>query len=380
MFCGKCGNQIFENETVCPTCGNIIVTNQEPTIQEEQIIQNEPIIQEEFIEDSSEQVNIPSFAKKDSLKMRISIIVVLSVIFAIMFGVIFFTNTDSFKINSASDLVVQGKYSEALNKISNVYTPQAETIKKFIKLENLKDNFVNSIDKQNLVSYDSECNENYSKFKSAVETFEEENEIYLLTDDLKANYNRYKSALSFTSEYGADLFNIFYESQQVMLNKVFRNRTSKENDITFTLYDMQERVDSSYDALYELETMRDNEEFKYINITDSEIISYCYTFNSGDSENYIDFGSSVFRNSLDTLINACNSEANYEDTYISDELEKWNADDKLYLVEPNPDYVSIIGVGFADITSADDIHTNSEKLLNTLRIGIAYQLITGETY
>ena len=132
MFCGKCGNQIFDNETVCPACGNIITTNQEPTIQEEQTIQNEPITQEEFIENSNEQVNDTSFAEKVSLKTRISIIVVLSVIFAIMFGVIIYTNTDSFKINSASDLVVQGKYSEALNKISNVYTPQAETIKKFI--------------------------------------------------------------------------------------------------------------------------------------------------------------------------------------------------------------------------------------------------------
>lgn len=377
MFCPKCGTQLDEGSYQCPSCGWVWqeAENEPIRLNEEN---NLTIIKKELM-DADNSDNSPSHIKFNSKKIKIICLITLVFVVSIIIGLTIYLNSDSYKIKIASKLIVSGQYSDGVNKINNIYTPQAMATKNFVKVENARQTFVKSIENDSI----SDAWATYDKFKTTLNKFDEENEIYYLTDSLKKNYDCYRTAFDYIAEYteisedsSNEMVQALYDIQEVMMNEVDKNKSSRGGK-SFTLNKLQSRVNTSKYALQILEDY----DFSCIEVSDSNVKLYCHTdtsYSNGE-EKAVVFTSKVLSETVDSLINECESEIESSQYSIKTASEKFQMDEDLYLTNTIDDYSSYVGVNLENISDYGNIASNRETILKTLRKDMLYFLIVGST-
>lgn len=378
MFCPKCGILLADESCNCSNCdwslkaqesggafnvGDCETAFEQPEDKAQDTQIGAATTYTQNIIGASPQI---SFDKK---KLLVLIIAILAL--SVGIGVLIYHNSDTYKIKKSSELIIMGNYFEAANKIQDVYTPQAKAIKDFINIEIAKDSFVDSV-----VDETSNTSETYSEFYNKLNEFSSSEEYHYLTEELSNHYNCYRYAfdcvLNYTSYEDSDIPQALYNVQEVMMNEVSRNKTSKNNG-NFTLSELQERVNRSKSALEKLKAANLTD----IKITDVNITTYCNMRKSVDDVGYRVCLSQYLCDILETLIINCESEIESSQELIDDCLEKWDMDDTLYTINPDPNYSSFVGDDLESIKSSDDILTNRTTIVNLLQRDMLYYLVTG---
>ena len=162
MVCPKCGNNVNEEIGVCPNCGWYEKESYKQSENDNFIEQRNnsgEIYQEEsdasefdFNQNANEfnndnQIIVQQPKQKNSLVMML--VIAFSVIcIAIGIGCAVYFNSNSYKIEKATEYILCGQYSEAVDKLSNVYVPQADILRAYIDILQYKDDFHNYKEKQ----------------------------------------------------------------------------------------------------------------------------------------------------------------------------------------------------------------------------------------
>ncbi len=320
---------------------------------------------------------IIDYIKKNPIKVKITSLICIVLLTLIVIGASIYHNSDSYKIKKASKLIASGQYLEGLNKIYDVYTPQAIVIKNFVEVENKKQNFVDVIDSGSI----EDAFVAYDEFEITINEFEERNEVYFLPDDLRKNYDCYRIAFDYIGEYTEasedspnEMVQALYDVQCVMMNEVYKNNSSKGGE-TFTINELQSRVNTTKSALGILGEY----DFSIVKINDSKVELYCHTDDSCSNEegNSVIWTSSFFYDTINTMISECEYEVTSNLIYINRLSKKFKSDADLYKNQPTDDYSSYVGENLENIRDYGSISNNRETILKILRKDMLYYLIVG---
>lgn len=354
MFCPKCGNRLNDNENICSKCG------WSKNIDKENV--NTSIVN---LNQDSESVNaneiIPQIRFHGVTKR---LILIIGAVLLIIIGIILVAhfNSDSYKLNKAAELLYNSQYTEAVNKLSGVYDPQAELIRNYIKVLQARDNFIDTYDTDAISNVLVNDNYDYvveaaNQFKTAVYEFNQNENLYLMPEQLRTQFNYYigfceqiDSCYS-VENFEKTLYSLYYQPQNVFLNSPTRNR----ND-TFTLSDMQYNIDISKAGVDLLS------DWIYTGISDFSNSENKFTGLSDDNcpNEFL-----YFYNSTVDLISYCNAEIESEQALIDDNLKKFDIDDELYLTDPDESYTSYVLYDLEEIADASNIGNNATTFQNT---------------
>ncbi len=390
MFCPKCGTQLEDGSYNCTSCDWTWQELEQESIEVEEENSATPIegengkeVKETSINESfmtaNNLSNIIGYVKANSKRVKIIGLICLVLVASIIIGVIIHQNSDSYKIKKASELIAAGQYSEGVNKIYDVYTPQAIVIKNFVEVENAKQAFVNSIENGSI----ADAWEEYDEFKITMNEFDEENEVYYLPDNLRKNYDCYRTAFDYIAEYTEisedspnEMVQALYNVQSVMMNEVDKNNSSKGGE-TFTLNELQSRVNTSKSALQIL----NGYDFSSLEVDDSNVELYCHTATSysDEGEKAVIWTSSFLSETINSLISECEYEIESSQESIDESSEEFEMDDDLYKTHPIDDYSSYVGANLESIKDYGNISRNRETILKTLRKDMLYFLIVGSS-
>ncbi|MGN1123484.1 MAG: hypothetical protein ACI4RR_04010, partial [Eubacterium sp.] len=265
--------------------------------------------------------------------------------------------------------ILSGQYSEAVDKLSNVYVPQADILRAYIDILQYKEDFINSFDSTVLINSEHrDILENADDFKFNLYNFKEEQSIYLLPEDLRKQFDYYydccKNIDSVLYKEGDSVYNLYYYPQLVFTNRPTRNRVD-----SFTLRDMQAKVDSSQEAVDSLNdwiTMGiddfSNAENKFENL------------NSNDAP----YELSYFCSYTNEFISSCKDEIETEQGKINDDLKRFDIDDSLHLKEPNSEYVSYVMFDLEDVADISDVGENATIFENTYYVDMLAYCLNNE--
>lgn len=388
MFCPKCGTQLEDGSYNCTSCDWAWQETEQELIGIDEENSTTPIegesgeeiektnTNEGFIADNNLS-NISGRIKANSKKVKIIGLICFVLVVSIIIGVIVYYNSDSYKIKKASELIVAGQYAEGVNKIYDVYTPQAIVIKNFVEVENAKQIFVNTVENNSI----ADACKAYDEFKTIINEFDEENEIYYLPDNIRKNYDCYRAAFDFIAERTEisenspnEMIQALYDVQNVMMNEVDKNNSSKDEN-TFTLDELQYRVDISRSALQIL----NDYDFSDIEVDHPNAKRYCNTstFYSSKGEKTIIHTSNSLSEMIDSLIYACEFQIDSSQEFIDETSQEFEMDADLYKNHPIEDYSSYIGANLENVRDYENINNNVNIILKTLRKDMLYFLIVG---
>ena len=364
MFCPKCGTRLNEDENVCSKCGwsknflkeDLPAPNANSITESGSISNNKPI---------------PPFKYRNTKKIAFICVAIIIGIFIIGIAVHF--NSDSYKLSKAAKLVYNAEYNEAVNKLSKVYDPQAELIRNYIKVLQARDNFMDTYDTDAISNVLVNDNYDYvveaaNQFKTAVYEFNQNQNLYLMPEQLRTQFDYYNNfceqidLVCYSDENFEDtLYNLYYQSQNVFLNRPSRNR----ND-TFTLTNMQYNVDVSKASVDLLNN------WLYADFSDFSNSENKFTGLSDDNcPNELLY----FYNSTVDFISSCNAEIESEQAQIDEDLKEFEMDDELYLTNPDASYTSYVTYDLEEIADMSNIGNNATTFQNTYYVDmLAYCL------
>lgn len=364
MFCPKCGTRLNEDENVCSKCGwsKEILKEDLPAPNANSITKSGSI---------SNNKPIPPFKYRNAKKIAFICVAIIIAIFIIGIAVHF--NSDSYKLSKAAELVYNAEYNEAVNKLSGVYDPQAELIRNYIKVLQARDNFMDTYDTDAISNVLVNDNYDYvveaaNQFKTAVYEFNQNQNLYLMPEQLRTQFDYYNNfceqidLVCYSDENFEDtLYNLYYQSQNVFLNRPSRNR-----DDTFTLTNMQYNVDVSKASVDLLNN------WLYADISDFSNSENKFTGLSDDNcPNELLY----FYNSTVDFISSCNAEIESEQAQIDEDLKEFEMDDELYLTNPDASYTSYVTYDLEEIADMSNIGNNATTFQNTYYVDmLAYCL------
>lgn len=328
MFCKNCGNELNSNEKYCNKCGCEIDNNVEKI---------NSVSDADFTDTAVVDSNI-SYNKNKII--GISIVLLIMAIIGIVFGVHF--NSESYKINKATDYLLNGKTSNALNKISNIYTPQTDVMREFSYVIDSENNFKTYCDSKNSFGVSADENDYavVENFIESVEKFYEtyENQIYLLPVELQDKASYYQKICDSIKELGSK-YSTFSHLLAVYRNGFLKNRIHLDKGVMYT-------VGTDYFHLNDLSKNVKTTNAAYENWIDESIPNFDIQDVTKNDESTIDFTNSVFTefiNDCNELAESCKKESDSEKEYIDDALKEFDGSDPLYLENENKSYtVSII--------------------------------------
>lgn len=364
MFCNVCGQPLTNDKTEIQIQQEAELTNESASVENQEIEGTDTVFNDENEENVSLKitdkdgdytngvaVNSESQSSNTTKSLSPKIFIILIVVIAVIGVIVGYShfNSATYKINKATELVLSQSYDEALKKISDVYTSQAEVIRNYISLEKSKEDFMKAFDSSKVVtSYEDEMFDKLNSFTNKVSSFADENDIYLLPQELRENYDYYSkavNAINNTGVYWEELIN----AQNVFLNEVTCNRESE-----FTLNQLQENVDSSKEAVENLKNAVDE-------IPDI----------TSELSEHIDFSNdtiTTFKDLFDRFIFACESEILSSQAMIDRDAEKFNMDDSLYRKEPDENYTAYITYDLKEIINTSDSSMNANTIYCTLKV------------
>ena len=292
------------------------------------------------------------------------------------------SNSPSARVKRALELANAKNYNQASSLVSDVYTPQAIALKKFIALNSSMNQFAEALKTDVPANIDRAISDAGNAFAE----ISEENDLYYLSEVLRERYYYYQHAVDFARIYGTVLTNgesntlyyLFKEEQAVMMIEVIANRSKDQEGETFQLRELKELLDRSSSVNGELQ----NYSFDAVSSSDPKLMLN----DQAVLQNYDPDGtlqipiSNNVSDLIDTLLDCCSSEISDCGIQIAKDLEKWDDTDNLYRTKPNPSYTAYVGANLQRIDDWDDINNNAEKIVALLRRDVAYALITGNRY
>ncbi|MBQ8164236.1 MAG: zinc ribbon domain-containing protein [Clostridia bacterium] len=420
MFCPECGNQLEDGSMQCSYCGHVLMTNdneepndvkyddnsyvdethidgftQDVTVTDEQEENDaEDAESQESYELSGEFENIDNNKSKvdNKLVKRIVIFVVVVAVIACIPVICnkIYESTDSYKIKEASELIYNGNCSSGIEKISDIYTPQAIAIKNFAEVENSRRSFFDFYYK-NFEDFTGSCKA-YALFEKKLDEFDESTDYNYLPENLLQRYKNYRTAFDFISDSTAEVYADLHDIQLVMLNEVARNNSSKGGS-TFKLSELQANIDKSKAASERLEEFFNvspvdhHKDIEWaeplfmvfadatVDVNDYNVEAYCEvsqaTTNSGESYSYISVGYDL----INELICNCRDEMVTSQKMIDKSLKEFDLDDDLYMVSPEENYSSFISNDLNNIKDKNDIMENRDKIVGYLEITMLGSLV-----
>ena len=289
-------------------------------------------------------------------------------------------NSPSAKTKKAMELLEQRDYSQAKTLLSDLYTPQAVALKKYIDMADSVKQFIEDLKTDD----HSEIRTAFDDIRNALDKITDENEMYYYSDTLQNRYRYYKRAVGFALGYGNNpdipddtFWYRLMEVQSVMLAAVKKNQSKDKDGYTFTLQDIQNLIDGT--EIY-VERLHDIP-LDCIEITDTTLEQFwqpnVITTKDGKTVIYL---SDNTRQIITTLLECCEDEAKTQQKFIQKQLEKWEMDDNLYMTNPDPSYTSFVGGKLKRISGYSDQCDNADIIVCLVHRDIAYALLTGQTY
>ncbi len=394
MYCPVCGSERGEGN-ICKNCNYVFgqpirSDNSVKIVAKPKVSTTSEFRVGGFEEQRKDNQVEPEKATKESSKKKkiIVIIVVAVVVGSILLGCLgagvgylVYVNSDEYKIEQAVIYISDGNYKEGLRMISDVGTEEAETLRGFVNVLVAKDEYLEAV---------AECNEEqlyeisvYDDFKTAVDEFEQSYEAMYLDGSLAEEYERITGSFELVEKlYTEDFRYALVNAQSVQLNMVDRYR-SKKGGPYFTVASFQDRIGISGDAIADLAEnykicCEDFEYGWYIAFDYSEVVEYCYYEERIPNEYWIRVSAST-QDMCSNILYNCEDEINYCNTKIEGWLEKFDADDELYIIEPDFDYTSYMGEYLEEIAYYSDTEDNATTVVTCLKMDALFFLICGET-
>lgn len=412
MFCKNCGAQLGEGSNICGICGTVTyeknLSNQPPASGYGNFQQNTPggVMPSSNMNDISPQqysqtsenaapvyANTPSgntyqipASKPPVKKKKTGIIVAVAVaitglalllIAGAVIGIIIYTNSGPSAITQAEDLIEEGLYDEAYEKLVGIDSPQSAAVIDFIMVEKTADAFIVAM--EDMTSEFTDIAEIYLEFVDALAEYTKKFHLDI-PEKTNEKYQCYLSAVTFAGNIPSD--NVDYDEfsealvdiQQVLMNKVIRNQSSQYGK-TFTLNDLQNNVDISNDAKSIIEKFTPEE----IIIEDEDVKKYCKTSVAADGVSACVAPGEFIATQFSIFKSTCSIEIYNEQDFIDLALDKYTSIDDLYITSPDNSYEAYISDFFSNVSDDEDIEFNKNIILTVLTTDVAYSLITGKT-
>ncbi|MBE6719710.1 MAG: zinc ribbon domain-containing protein [Ruminococcaceae bacterium] len=362
MFCKNCGTQVNDNEKFCGFCGAELLKNNEAVSNIDKP-KFEYITVNNGEQDNSQNISANVIQKSNGVDKKTLIIIgaVLTFVATIVLAKSMYLhfNSTEYKIEKAASMIIIGNYDEGLDLISNIYEPQAESIRKYVELLKMKDDFIstcrNYLEDSNMATTDSNCYEKYSEFLTLFYEFNDNENIYLLPKKLRNDFDYISDSLN-NMHYDLIDYAKIYNVQSVFMNEISANSGSK-----FTLQEMQDRINETKTAIDSIEEDKKNFLVNLADIKKARALEFDEM--------------AAFTYELDVLLTSANSEVQSCQSYIEDELNlhsDWSMDSKLYRTNPDSTYRSTIGGDFLNIASEEIIGQNASNLEATKNICLLY--------
>ncbi len=359
MYCKKCGAEINENEQFCSKCGckiENILEIEEPN----------SITDLTSLSTKSNSVVLNNNRKFKIIGLIASIIVILIIAVAFCLHI----NSSSYKIDKSVQLIQEGNYIDSIDKISNVYEPQAEVIRDYINVLQAKDDFLNCFDSTVLMTNEhQDIVEKADAFKSKLYEFSDNEQVYFLPEELRKQFDYYiefchKIDLTYSDDYQESIYSIYYQPQNVFLNYPTRNRSDE-----YTLSDMQYNIDTSKSGV---EVLKDwiNNEFEDFSNAQNKI--------QGLNDDICPSEFQCFYNSTKDLISSCEDEIESEESYIEESLKKFDIDDRLYLKNPDKTATSYVIYDVEEIADMSNTGNNATIFQNTYYVDMMAYCLNNE--
>lgn len=370
MFCPNCEKEIQEGQSFCPYCGEkISLESNTPPERTEETDCNAPPSEnneensEEKTDCNDEEIIAPLYYaeriketsasttivhKKVTQKTKRIILISFFVCIAIgIISIIMHFNSDSYKIEKATDLIIWDKnYDEALRLIQDIDGREAEAVRDYITIVIEKRQALAEGFSQSSLT---ESGEAVDEFLNALNTFTESKMYHYLPDTLK---QQYESTVEYTESITEHLEDIPYyiiDAQTVLLNE-----PKRKTGESFTLNEMQNNVETSKKALQNL--------------------SYATYLSSGVSWDVCGEYTQYFEEKLDDLTTAINEEIESEKEFIKESLDEgFDLSATIYLTyyreNPTEGY-SYLPYPLENVYNHDDIYENAWDLFFTVERGM----------
>lgn len=364
MFCPECGMQLEDGSYKCVACKWTWESREQETICSDYLVESnengEISNNEDNMDDTMSTKN--NVEKKGINKKKlITITIVLLLISTVITLSVLYTSTDRYKVKQASTYIVANDFDKGAELLERVYTPQAIETKAFINVEKAAYDF-----KEIMYEYDyqyeetieeSELWESYDNFKSV---FEKYNTMYggkNLADELKEDFECYKTAFSYISDYTSihsEMAKALTEVQLIKLNSIDVN-----NGSSFTLEELQKRIDITWLNIGVLNKYDGG----HIYITDPEVISNCKIMtHTMEGEPIISY------NPIDSVISECEDLITTSQALVFKLSKEYGYSEYIIYTTQESEYIS-----YNEVDA--EIKDNVNRILNNMRVEMLYELI-----
>ncbi len=265
-------------------------------------------------------------------------VTVVAILAFVTFMIVY--NSDWFKLAQAESAMLDGKYTEGLNKIGDIDTDRAKAVRGFADVMKLRDKLKEQYGTDTLCDMDSDAYKTATDYKQKLTDFSKDYKPAELTEKLGDLYEDYAKAAGDVSSllYDSDISTEFVTAQNTFTEYAKRKHGEK-----FTIGTMT--------------AVRDATQSAYDNIGSKLMNTDAYkSFTSSYSGKAVDTMSEFYGN-INTRIAQDNHEITDADKYENKELRYQNSDTsyKPYVAD---------GLEYAD--SQENITSNAQKLIASL--------------
>ena len=347
MFCPKCGTQLEEGDYKCLKCNWSWSEIKKDIKQKKQ--------------------GISKKIKKNFLFFAILLMAIIIVIFL---------NSDYYKFNKATRLILKEKYADATLIIHQNDSEKSQAVLDFIKVEKAKQEFIASVEDENSNAMGTA----YSNFKAQLDAFSVKFPTLALPKKLYNNYMCYHHAFEWIDNYfkktedsKIDFYEAFYNIQLVFLNDVYEKQGKK-----FTLAEMQERVNKTNVACQLIEQSN----FLDFIVDNENVIKYCYTSKTTNLDGEYKYNSVVINHHtswmVEKLINDAQDAVSANQESINMSLQEFDKETVLYNTNPDENYLAIISEDLNPIDEYTDLNINRNIIIETIKKDMLYFMLTYE--
>ncbi len=343
MFCPKCGTQLEEGDYKCLKCN--------------------------WTWEQVENCEIKSKKQNDNKKSKIRLLIIsIFIIMIVGIVVIFYTNSDYYKIQKCARLIDKGDYISAIDLIKNIQNKDGDVIRNFIDVEKSAKEFLSATESNDI----NKSIVAYQKFSSALETFDLDNSGLDLPEKLMDKYFCYLYAFMCLEDITEDTDNEFYmslyDAQLVIMNDVVLKQGKP-----FTINEVENKKTTSTNAVEILDKYFF--ESNKIKMADYGTSQHCHTYEINDE---IGVNISPFLSDmLSSLVDECKSHITTSENFIEQYSSEYTFNEKIYMVNSQPNYEVDIHSSLNPINSYSDIKQNRNLIIKYIQVEMMYYLISG---
>lgn len=283
-----------------------------------------------------------STAKKSGAGKLIAALLIIAAVVGVGVSVfVLITTSDWFKLAGAEADILDGKYSEGLEKIESLDSDRAKSVRAFVEILKLRDGLEDAYDVNTLCDADSEAFKTAKDFKEKLASFSEDYKPETLTEKLREQFTDY-------SEASADIAKLLYDSKvsedfataQVSVSQY----DARKKGMPFTVDSMEETnadTQKAYDNI--VKNLTDTEEYKEF---------------AEDYEGKAETALTEFQNTINRQI--------AQDSYEIEKFGKKYGSKSIFYSNPDQDHKAVVADGLEYADSEENIEKNAGLLVSSL--------------